>query len=167
MGQERLGNSMIDSFSEEYFFLSNFYDSVVKFDGDSFRTVEHAYQAAKTLDEESRNKIRDAKSPGKAKRLGQKVDLRKDWESIKINVMRDLLKQKFNPRSVLAERLLKTGDEQLVEGNDWGDKFWGVVDGKGANHLGYLLMEIRNDLKEYRARVIAEDLERLSYMLME
>jgi predicted NAD-dependent protein-ADP-ribosyltransferase YbiA (DUF1768 family) len=78
---------------------------------------------------------------------GQKVTLRKDWEGVKIQVMRDVLRLKFaNPG--LRDRLLETGDRELIEGNTWGDTFWGVCRGSGKNWLGQLLMELRGELSK-------------------
>lgn len=114
-----------------------------------YPTTEHAFQAAKTLDEKEREKIRVAKTPGQAKRLGQKVTLRKDWESIKIKIMLNLNRQKFD-RADLGDRLVDTGQAELIEGNTWGDTFWGVCKGVGKNHLGKILMEVREELVEYR-----------------
>ena len=138
---------MIDKFEGENRFLSNFWPADVKLDDIYYPTVEHAYQAAKTLDPIQRHNIWKAATPGEAKRLGKKVTLRKNWEKIKIAVMYDLLEQKFHPGNVaLNYRLLETGDEILIEGNTWGDTFWGICDGKGANWLDRLLMLVRSNL---------------------
>lgn len=136
---------MIDSFSGPYRFLSNFYPAEVTFDGYKYPTVEHAYQAAKT-DAAHRALISLAKSPARAKQLGKKVPLRKDWEQVKIQVMLDLLYQKFRNHPDLQEMLLKTGTQELIEGNWWNDRFWGVCNGKGENWLGRLLMQVRTML---------------------
>lgn len=137
--------SKIDNFEGEFRFLSNFWPSVVHFEGMEFNSVEHAYQAAKTLDKDLRMKIRNAKTPNDAKRLGKKVDLRADWETEKLSIMFGLLRQKFeNPE--LRQKLLATGDAELIEGNWWGDTFWGVCRGRGKNHLGRLLMNIRDQV---------------------
>jgi len=133
----------INSFSNEFAFLSNFYTSEVVLDGSSYPTVEHAYQAAKTFDSVQRNEIRSAKTPGIAKKLGRKVTLRDDWEQEKISVMRNLLEQKFSQPDLLLA-LQSTKGFDLVEGNWWGDVFWGVCRGVGQNWLGILLMEIRD-----------------------
>ena len=141
------GPKVIDSFSGDYSFLSNFYRSTIIFEGMTYPSVEHAFQANKTLDLLRRNQIRNARSCGEAKRLGRSVILREDWEQIKIGLMEKLLKEKFaNPN--LKELLLKTGDANLIEGNDWGDNFWGVCRGIGHNHLGKLLMKARDELRE-------------------
>jgi len=138
---------MIKSFTGEYRFLSNFYPAVVVLDGKEYPTVEHAYQAAKTADEAEREKIRLAASPVQAKRLGKVVSLRSDWDAVKLQIMEDLLRQKFSIPH-LKDKLLSTGDKELVEGNWWGDTFWGVYEGEGENHLGRLLMKIRDELRK-------------------
>ena len=136
----------IGSFAGPYRFLSNFWSSAVVLDGHSYRTVEHAFQAAKTLDPNERKVIRNAHDAGTAKRHGKRVELREDWEQVKEDVMRDLLRQKFGTEP-LKSKLLKTGKAKLVEGNWWGDTYWGVCDGKGKNRLGEILMEIREELR--------------------
>jgi len=144
---------MIASFSGEHHFLSNFYFAAVRYEGLEFPTVEHAFQAAKTHDLAERKRIRDCGTPGKAKQLGRRVDLRKDWESVKVAIMEALVRDKFARAPELAAQLLATGDEELVEGNTWHDTFWGVCRGRGKNHLGRILMKVRGDL---RASVDAE-----------
>jgi ribA/ribD-fused uncharacterized protein len=135
----------IDSFSGEFRFLSNFYPSPVTFDGLRYPSVENAYQASKTLDRVQRQAFVNV-SPGEAKRLGQALPLRKDWEQVKLKIMEILLLKKFTPGTDLASQLLGTGNRQLIEGNHWGDRFWGMCGGQGENHLGLLLMEIRGKL---------------------
>lgn len=139
---------MIDSFKGEHRWLSNFAATVVCYDGDYYPTVEHAFQAAKAADSKQRKWVGDAPSAREAKRRGRQVGLRADWEQVKIGVMRQILFQKFSYNVDLRERLLNTGDQELVEGNDWDDRFWGVCDGEGLNHLGKLLMEVRGQLRE-------------------
>jgi len=136
---------MINSFCNEFSFLSNFYTCQVEMDGLFYPSIEHAYQAAKTLDIDERETIRNTSSPGKAKRFGRKVTMRKDWDMIKINVMFDLLKKKFSDKS-LADALVLTIPHELVEGNHWNDTFWGVCNGQGQNVLGKLLMKIREEI---------------------
>src|SRR5215469_15997678 len=136
---------MITSFRGEFEFLSNFSPSEVEFEGMKFSTVEHGFQSAKTLDLTERKLIQESTTPGKSKRLGRKVTLRPDWEEIKIEVMETLLRQKFSIPE-LKEKLLSTGTQTLVEGNGWGDTFWGVCEGVGRNELGKLLMKIRGEV---------------------
>lgn len=137
----------INSFDLKYRFLSNFYPSVIWVEGISYPTVEHAYQAMKTLDTSLRIEISKLESPGRAKRAGRILLLRKDWEEIKISVMKDLLYQKFTKYPELKIMLINTEDSILIEGNYWNDTFWGICGGKGKNHLGILLMDIRNEFK--------------------
>jgi len=138
------GAEMIGPFKGKYRFLSNFWPCEIVFEGLKFPSSEHAYQAAKTFDDTIRKQIASAATPGKAKRAGQQVELRPDWEAEKIGIMLEILRQKFSiPK--LASLLLATGDENLVEVNHWGDTFWGVCQGKGENHLGRLLMNPGGD----------------------
>jgi ribA/ribD-fused uncharacterized protein len=134
----------VNSFRGEYSFLSNFYESPVTYNGITYQNNEAAFQAQKcperALEFASLN-------PAEAKRLGRRVSLRKDWEQIKISVMTDIVRTKFsNPE--LKSRLLATEDIPLEEGNDWGDRIWGTVNGTGRNLLGQILMQVR---EEYRA----------------
>jgi ribA/ribD-fused uncharacterized protein len=136
----------IDSFSGEYDFLSNFYPSVIYPDHIQYPTVEHAYQAQKTLDPIARELIRNCETPGQAKRLGNKVLLREDWEQIKVYTMHQLLEMKFSIPE-LGKKLLETGNAELIEGNNWGDTFWGMSNGKGSNALGGCLEIVRGELQ--------------------
>lgn len=139
---------MIDSFRGRYGFLSNFYRHarpIRLLDGSECFTVEHAFQAMKTHDPGERRRIVAAKTPGKAKALGRRATLRPDWDREKLGIMREVLRLKFQNNPELKDKLLETGDAELIEGNTWGDTFWGVCRGRGENHLGKLLMELRGD----------------------
>lgn len=145
----------IDRFRGGFRFLSNFeiVPDGVELDGYRYATVEHAYQAAKTLDAQQREDIRLAPTAAVAKRLGRRADLRPDWDAIKIDVMHRLLWQKFQD-PLLRTQLLATADVELIEGNDWGDRFWGCTYGGhdrgwvGENHLGKLLMALREEIRK-------------------
>lgn len=137
----------ITSFSGKYEFLSNFYYSPVTYEGITYPTVEHAFQAAKTFDVTERRRISEMKTPGMAKRAGRRVLLREDWEAVKFDIMKTLVTQKFEDEK-LKQLLLDTGDEELVEGNTWHDTCWGVCNGVGQNNLGKILMSVR---KHYKA----------------
>jgi ribA/ribD-fused uncharacterized protein len=136
---------MIDSFTGPNRFLSNFYPCEVQFEGYLYPTVEHAFQAAKSTNQEVREAIRLAETPSQAKTLGRQVDLRPDWEEVKLDIMLGLLREKFSS-PFMKRRLLLTGDRTLIEGNTWGDTYWGVYRTKGENHLGRLLMQVREEL---------------------
>lgn len=137
---------MIDSFEGEYRFLSNFYSAPIKYHGMIYPSSEHLYQALKTLDLTDRTWIKNAETAGQAKKRGKEVTLREDWDDIKDDVMRDILKLKFEQNPELAQKLIDTGDQELVEGNWWGDVEWGVCKGVGKNKLGLLLQELRTKL---------------------
>jgi ribA/ribD-fused uncharacterized protein len=142
----------IDRFMGEYRFLSNFFRSAVRDErGIEYPTVEHAYQASKATRESDRERIAAAKHPSKAKRLGHRLSVDPAWHARKDEVMRRLLVQKFAPGTELAARLTATGSAELLEGNAWGDTYWGVVDGVGENRLGRMLMEIRSQLNAANA----------------
>lgn len=137
----------ITEFRGDYRWLSNFWDCPVKYEDVMYPTSEHAYQAAKTLDRNERLKIRNLDTPGKAKRAGKNLEIRSDWEDVKLQVMTDILTDKFSRNPDLAEKLIQTGTADLIEGNTWNDTFWGVCRGKGQNHLGRILMRIRDELQ--------------------
>jgi N-glycosidase YbiA len=138
---------VIGSFEGEYRWLSNFFPCLVKLDGEGYPTVEHAYQAAKTRCPSERRRIQQAPTATEAKHLGRMVRLPDDWDENKIGVMLDLLRQKFRD-PVLQDALLGTGEMELIEGNTWGDRFWGVVRGTGRNELGRLLMQVRREIRD-------------------
>lgn len=133
----------ITAFEGEYRFLSNFFPCHIVMDGASYGSVEAAYQAAKTDDVEKRIPLQTA-SASTAKRLGRTLPLRPDWNTCRLAVMELLLRQKFAIGTDLRNRLDATAPRELIEGNWWGDTFWGVCRGKGENHLGKLLMKIRD-----------------------
>jgi ribA/ribD-fused uncharacterized protein len=138
---------MIDSFRGEYAFLSNFYPSPIVEDHEiTYPTVEHYFQAQKAENREARKRIAAAPTPDKAKYAGLRVQLRPDWEVRKLNVMRNALEMKFEAGSQLAGALQSTYPHRLEEGNNWGDTYWGRVNGGGWNWLGHLLMARRAEL---------------------
>jgi ribA/ribD-fused uncharacterized protein len=137
----------ISSFSGYHRFLSNFYRSPFIADGYTWETVEHFFQAMKTYDAAERAMIVRAPTPGDAKRLGRRVTLRPNWEEVKDTVMSVGLMYKFAEGSELAEQLIATHPHELIEGNRWGDRYWGQCPvGNGKNMLGILLMERRYEL---------------------
>lgn len=143
---------MINEFRGRYFFLSNFFEAPVVYDGISYRNNEAAFQAQKTKTKEERRMFSEL-NPSEAKRLGRRVDLCGDWENVKVYVMTDIVRAKFTQNPDLGQKLLDTNDEQLVEGNTWGDRYWGTVNGQGQNRLGIILMQIRDELRNERSDV--------------
>ena len=136
--------NVIDKFEGAFFFLSNFYPTPVTYQGFRFDNTEAAFQAAKCP-------YRMAEfcglNPSEAKRLGRRVHLREDWEEVKDQVMYEVCFAKFSQEKSLKSALLQTGDAELIEGNTWGDRVWGVCDGVGENRLGKILMRIRDELR--------------------
>lgn len=151
--------SRIDNFHDKrYEFLSNFSDSPIEYEGIRYPTVEHAFQAAKSLSPADRRRIASLPYPRLAKKEGRRVKLRPNWDQLKDGIMLQLLRLKFAPGSVLAEKLLATGDAELIEGNTWHDNHFGnCVCPKhrgipGENVLGKSLMQIRQELKAISGR---------------
>lgn len=134
---------VIREFQGEYMFLSNFYMAPVTYNGFHFTNSEAAFQAAKCPDRMAEFCGLD---PSSAKRLGRRVALRPDWDRIKYEVMYDVCKAKFAQNPDLLNLLLATGDAELIEGNTWGDRVWGVCEGTGENNLGKILMRLRGEL---------------------
>jgi hypothetical protein len=114
-----------------------------------YRTAEAAYQSQKTLSDIQRQRIQKAIFPGEAKRIGRRLKLRADWEEVKDDVMYRVVKKKFESHPDIADKLMATGDAELMEGNYWGDRYWGVDSktGKGKNMLGQILMRVRSELR--------------------
>lgn len=161
---EELNPAPIERFSGKYRFLSNFFvapfevavmTSPTETTKMTFPSVEHAYQAMKIAPgpgriEQMRVFTDPGMSAGDAKRRGRALQLRSDWEDIKLRVMEWLLVDKFTQHQHLRDQLVATGSAELVEGNNWGDTFWGRDDrsGLGANHLGYALMRVRDRVRD-------------------
>lgn len=137
----------IDRFDGRYDFLSNFYPASLTVDGYSFLNSEAAYQAFKCKNPADYKQFCELNAD-EAKHLGRNVDLRKDWEKVKLSVMEKVVRAKFMQNPHLARYLVETGDATLIEGNSWRDTYWGVYikTGEGENHLGKILMKIRSEL---------------------
>lgn len=136
---------MINNFKNKYFFLSNFYESPITYNGLTYRNNEAAFQAQKTLDDKVKKMFIDLTAL-EAKRKGRRVKLRSDWESVKIQIMYEICAIKFQNNEELGKLLMDTKGQHLEEGNNWGDTFWGTVNGKGMNNLGKILMNVRLQL---------------------
>lgn len=142
----------IYGFFGDFRFLSNFWVADVEFEGRIYPSTEAAYQAAKTTDLELRKPFEESstswmRSGRRAKKLGRELKIRDDWEEVKYDVMLAVVRDKFNRHENLKEMLLITESLYLEETNTWGDQCWGVCKGKGTNHLGKILMLVRDELK--------------------
>lgn len=145
---------MINEFRGNYYFLSNFSDSKIEYDGYIYLNAEAAFQAQKNSSSTYKYmmQFQDAST---AKKEGRKVKLRPDWEQVKDKIMYYVVKAKFEQNKDLRDKLLATGDKYLTEGNNWHDNYWGVckcnsskcLDKVGRNKLGKILMQIREELR--------------------
>ncbi len=142
-------SNQINAFRKQYWFLSNFCKSFIKYKGKVYPTAEHLYQALKTKNKNQRNKIRKVSTPTEAKVMGRHVELRDDWEEVKDKLMYMVVRLKFLQKSELKLLLKNTDNKQLIEGNYWHDNYWGnctcfkCKNIKGRNQLGKTLMKIR------------------------
>lgn len=142
------------TFDGKYAFLSNFYICGMQHGGRRWSTSEHAYQAAKATTEEDFLYVANSTTAGVAKRRGgelqEKGRCRADWKDVRVTIMYEILVAKFS-HPELEQMLLSTGNIRLIEGNTWGDVFWGVDIRKrtGQNMLGRLLMQIRAEKQAF------------------
>lgn len=138
----------INFFRGKYHFLSNFYEAPTEYNGLCYHNNEAAFQAQKCLSDEEKQMFLELEG-GQAKRLGRRVSLRSDWEEVKVTIMEEIVRAKFTQNPDLKEMLLATGNKKLIEGNTWNDTFWGVSlkTGNGKNHLGNILMKVREELR--------------------
>jgi ribA/ribD-fused uncharacterized protein len=136
----------VREFQGDFRWLSNFWPAPVVLDGLTYPTVEHAYQAAKSEDPAWRQLVLRTPKPGKVKRSARGVQVRPDWDAARVGIMLDLLRQKFRKGSDLGDQLARTGQRELIEGNTWGDVWWGVSRGQGQNMLGKLLVQVRGEI---------------------
>lgn len=139
----------ISEFRGEFRFLSNFYPATIVMDGLRFTNSEAAFQSQK---EPEKANMYEGLDPKTTKAMGRKANLREDWDEVKNDVMRRIVKLKFEQNIDLAKKLIGTGDAVLIEGNNWHDNYWGICTCdkcekiRGNNMLGKILMEIRDEL---------------------
>ena len=141
---------MIMQFRGRYYFLSNFYPHKFVYGDVEYYNSEAAFQAQKCINEAEKLALSNMESPMEAKKYGKTVALREDWEEVKNDIMYSVLMAKFSSDEELKRKLLRTGEEELVEGNTWGDSYWGydLEKNEGKNILGKILMLVRKDLSE-------------------
>lgn len=146
------------STGDEYGEFSNFASFPIRIGKRVWPTSEHYFQAMKFQSKADQEEIRQANSPMLAAKMGRdrKRTLRRDWESAKVNVMREALLAKFTQHEDLRQLLLNTGDAKIIE-HTANDDYWGDGgDGLGKNMLGRLLSELRTTLRT-QARDVKTD----------
>jgi ribA/ribD-fused uncharacterized protein len=155
-GARKHGNEMdvinFYSVSEEYGCFSNFSPHPITLKAKSWPTSEHYFQAQKFAGTPDEEDVRRARSPMIAARMGRsrKRPLRKDWESVKDQIMYEVVLAKFTQHDDLREILLATGDTRIVEHTE-NDAYWGDDgDGSGKNRLGQILVKVREELRSGR-----------------
>ena len=170
-----LNDLPVDSFRYKYACFSNFSSHRITYKGINYENSEAAFQAQKFEDENVKQLFKSL-DPSKAKALGRskviflntegeyyknklpsdigqrsnkftKHAMRSDWDKIRVEEMYQIVKNKYEQNPDIKRILLLTGERDLMEGNTWGDRFWGQVDGKGLNFLGRILMQIRYELR--------------------
>lgn len=144
-----MNNDPILFYENEYYFLSNFSSFAIEWKGYLCMTSEHAYQLEKFEDEEIREKIRNTKSAHDSKKTANlyKDKYRKDWDDIKLKIMKEILQEKVKQHPYIKRKLIESVDREIIE-NSHKDSFWGWGPNKdGTNHLGKLWMEIREEIK--------------------
>lgn len=141
----------IGDFRGKKWFLSNMYPCEFVINGVKFKSVEHYFQYSKIKNEDVKRSILSIESPAMTKILSSRNKRVDNWEEIKLEVMYTGLKAKFSQNLDLKRLLLETEDELLEEGNTWNDRYWGVdyYSRVGENHLGKLLMRVREELKDH------------------
>ena len=149
---------MISDFRGKNAFLSNFADSPLYYKGLKFANAEAVFQAQKATDLQTKESFCSMRAIV-AKKTGKKIELISDWEKVKLSVMFEVVFAKFSQNEELKQKLLATGNEELVEGNNWGDTFWGMVNEVGENHLGKILVKVRTALRI--TELLATDLRKM------
>lgn len=147
----------ITMFVGEWAWLSNFWAAPVSYRGQTYRCAEAAYQAAKCVEKREHDAIQAMATASGAKRAGRNCKRWADWEDVKEGVMAEVIDAKFSQNPDLKDKLLATGDQELCEGNLWGDDYWGKVPVRmsggqvrgwqGQNLLGEILMAVRDKLR--------------------
>ena len=136
-------------YEQEFYPFSNFSSFKLEWKGYIWMTSEHAYHSEKFDDPKIIEQLKETRSAHNAMKLAyaNKEKDRKDWDEIKLGIMKKILRAKVEQHSYVKKKLLESGDKKLVE-NSWRDPYWGWGPNKdGENHLGKLWMEVRDELQ--------------------
>lgn len=150
--QEPSTEGQIYFYPPEYYVFDNFSSFQIEYKGKIYPTSEHAYQTAKFINTDPKlaEKIRNAKSAHLAFKMAEENSYKKqkNWDDIKLSVMKEILICKVNQHEYVKKKLLQSGNREIVE-DSWRDNYWGWGENKqGENHLGKLWMEVRKEFQK-------------------
>lgn len=135
-------------YEHEFYVFSNYSSFMLKWSGKLYPTSEHAYHSEKFEDENLKEQIRAARSAHDSQKFANAhiAERRKDWESVRLGIMKEILREKVVQHPYVKKKLIESGDKELIE-DSWRDDFWGWGPNKnGANHPGKLWMEVRAEV---------------------
>ena len=137
-------------YEQEFYVFSNFSSFKLDWGGYLWMTSEHAYHSEKFYDHpDIIEQLKETRSAHEAMKLAyaNKDKYRNDWDDVKLKIMKEILRAKVEQHSYVRKKLLESGDKELIE-NSWRDSYWGWGPNKdGANHLGKLWMEVRDEIR--------------------
>lgn len=151
----------IKSFEGQYKCFSNFYPRHVTYNCATYHTKEHAFQSHKATNETDFMFIFNSDSPYQAKKRSRTIKIRNDWDKIKVKIMHEIVLSFFTQWKDCKEILLSTRNEEIQEGNNHGDRFWGMVNGEGENWLGKILMDVRIILQGFPSVMLKDDINQM------
>jgi len=135
-------------YEHEFYVFSNYSSFMLEWKGNLYPTSEHAYHSEKFEDEQLKEQVRNARSAHDSQKFANAhiEERRKDWDSVKLQIMKEILREKVAQHPYVKKKLIESGDKELIE-DSWRDDFWGWGPNKdGANHLGRLWMEVRAEV---------------------
>ncbi len=141
---------LIRFYEQDYYIFSNFSAFRLNWSDICFDTSEHAYHWEKFPERQDiRNEITSAMSAHEAFKVAEqfKAHRRPDWDDVKVDIMRGIIRAKTEQHEYVRRKLLASGDRELVE-DSWRDPFWGWGPKRdGLNMLGKIWMEVRAELR--------------------
>lgn len=135
-------------YEREFYPFSNFSSFMLEWKGQLYMTSEHAYQTEKFTDPEIIQQIKEARSAHDAFKIAREHGdiVRPDWLNVRVQVMEEIIKAKIAQHSYVKQKLIESGNREIVE-DSWRDDFWGWGPNKdGQNQLGKIWMKLRSEL---------------------
>lgn len=137
-------------YENEFYVFSNYSSFAIEWKGKLYPTSEHTYHSEKFEDESLKEQVRNTRSAHDSQKFAEanKNKYRKDWNDVRLGIMKEILKAKVEQHLYVKKKLLESGDKELIE-DSWRDSFWGWGPNKdGQNQLGKLWMEVREEFKK-------------------